>query len=326
MVAGVLFIGALLSALGAAPAQADTVYCDPVTNYCYTVIDSPPSDPPSNPDPTTGFTPGAPSCGYISPTDGKSIRVPCSTGNNYWSNDRQCYISIAADQPTAPPGSSATGAWYQCQQISDPRCANIPSSQWGTPTDLYGCFQGPFGTPFWSNTPPPGIRTLTPAQAAFQLIKSFQLRGIDVGFAPDPNAPNAKSYVGVPIWMWVTNPKPLTYGPYTQTATLGGVTITATAKVTSILWNMGDGTTVPCGNAGTPFKVAYGAVSSPTCGHRYTQPSTSQPGGRYTITATSQWTVTWSGGGQNGTIPLTATSTTSARIQNLEAVNVLPNS
>jgi hypothetical protein len=126
--------------------------------------------------------------------------------------------------------------------------------------------------------------------------------------------------------MWVSNPQPLTYGPYSQTATLGGVTITATAKVSSILWNMGDGHTVACGNAGTPFEVAYGAVPSPTCGYKYSQTSNNQAGGRYTITATSQWTVTWSGGGQNGTIPLTAQSTTSANIQQLEAVNVLPGS
>ena len=154
------------------------------------------------------------------------------------------------------------------------------------------------------------------------LVRTFQIRGVEIGFAPDPNIPGAQSYVGVPIWMWVNNPQPLTFGPYTETATLGGVTITATARVTSILWNMGDGQTVACGNAGTPFVVAYGAVDSPTCGYRYSQTSDDQPAGRYTVTATSQWSVTWNGGGQGGTIPLTATSQSTVEIGELQSVVV----
>lgn len=156
------------------------------------------------------------------------------------------------------------------------------------------------------------------------LALSFQIRGIDIGFAPDPNIPGSKSYVGVPIWMWVENPQPLTFGPYTETATLGGITITATAQVTSIIWNMGDGNSVGCANAGTEFLVQYGAVDSPTCGYRYQQTSDDQPGGRYTVTATSQWSVTWNGGGTGGVIPLTATNTTTVDINELQSVNVKP--
>lgn len=295
------------------PASATGQYCDPVTLQCYTVIDQPPSDPPSNPDPETGFTPGAPVCAYTN-LQSQSIPVPCTTGANYWSNSRQCYVSVAKDQASAPPGGSPEGAWYLCQQISDP----TP----GAPPPL----RDPIGFTFWSNTPPPGINTLTPQQAAARLVKTFQIRGVDIGFAPDPNIVGSKSYVGVPIWMWVNNPQPLTYGPYSQTATLGGVTITATAKVTSILWNMGDGQTVACGSAGTPFKVEYGATASPTCGYRYTKTSKNQPGGKYTVTATSQWSVEWNGGGQNGVIPLTATSNSTVQIGELQSVNVTPGS
>lgn len=75
--------------------------------------------------------------------------------------------------------------------------------------------------------------------------------------------------------------------------------MTATAKVKKIVWKMGDGTSVSCMGAGTPYKDSFGKKSSPTCGHTYTRQ------GRYTVTATSYWVVAWAGIGQAGTIPLT---------------------
>ncbi len=299
-----------ISVATAAPASADYLYCDPATGVCYTVIETKPADPAPSPD-ASGFTPGASQCLYQGPLH--VIEVPCTNGSGtYWSNGRQCYVSLVDPQPAAAPGGDPGGAWYHCIGYRGPN--------WCQP-DGASC-RDPYDSTFWSNTIPPGLTTLTPAQAAYRLAQSFQITGIQIGFAPDPNDPNAQSYVGVPIWMWVENPQPLTYGPYSETATLGGVTITATARVTSILWGMGDGNSVACGNAGTAFQVAYGAIESPTCGYRYTRTSETQGGGRYTITATSQWTVDWAGGGQSGTIPLTATSQTTVRIGELQSVLV----
>ena len=310
-------IGAALCLAGAGPASADYVYCNQASGECYTVVEGPVSDPPSNPDPETGFTPGASQCVYEKGS--QNVEIPCTTTNtDYWSNNRQCYVSVAPDEYQAPPppGGSPGGAWYVCEPYNGPlRCDPA----------VDGVCRGAFGVNFWSNTPPPGITTLTPRQAAYLLVQSFQLRGIDVGFAPDPNTPGAKSYVGVPIWMWVDAPQPLTYGPYTQTGTIGGITITATARVTSILWNMGDGHTVGCANAGTAFKVEYGAVDSPTCGYRYSLTSDDAPGGLYTVRATSQWSVTWNGGGQGGVINLTTQSTTTVDINEMQSVNIVPN-
>jgi len=254
----------------------------------------------SSADPATGIPAGPTKC----ENGGKEI--PCSSDAGAWNSGQGCYVKVAADQPPAPPGGAPTGAWYSC-----------------TPPDGCGADSGRdcFGGTFWSDTPPAGVNTLTPAQAAQQLVKTFQLRGIDVGLAPDPNVAGSKSYVGVPVWMWVNNPQPLTYGPYDQTATLGGVTITAEAKVTSILWNMGDGHTVACGSPGTAYTPSRGLADSPDCGYKYAKTSKGQPGGRYTITATSQWAVTWSGGGDSGTIPITKTSTTTAEIGELQSVN-----
>jgi len=303
----VVIAAAAIGIVGAGPAQADTFYCDPVTNKCYTIIENPGTDPIGNPDPETGFTPGPTVCTYKKFVDGAYVNVetPCSDGKGgYWSNARQCYWSLDDPQNPVPPGGDPAGAWYSC--TPHPECG---TGQLDRP--CYGVGQ------FLPN-PPPGIDRLTPGQAAARLIRTFQLQGVNIGFAPDPNTPGSVGYVGIPVWMWVNDPTPLTYGPYSQTATLGGQTITATATVRSILWNMGDGSTVACANPGTPYQVSFGLTDSPNCGHRYSNVSN----GRYTVTATSQWTVDWTGGGQSGSVPLTATSNTSVEIRELQSVNV----
>ncbi|MFJ1549770.1 hypothetical protein [Streptomyces sp. NPDC088246] len=89
-------------------------------------------------------------------------------------------------------------------------------------------------------------------------------------------------------------PSPTTYAPNTATATTGGVTVTATAKVTTIRWDMGDGTTVTCHSPGTPYDAFRGKSPSPTCGHLYQKTSHGHPDERYQGTVTATLTVTWS--------------------------------
>ncbi|MFQ6144628.1 ATP/GTP-binding protein [Streptomyces seoulensis] len=129
--------------------------------------------------------------------------------------------------------------------------------------------------------------------------------------------------VGVPMWLWV-RPTPTTYGPVTARASAGRVTVRATARVTAIRWEMGDGATVTCTGPGTAYSAAAGMSDSPDCGHRYTHISTGRPSGRYPVTATSTWTITWQAEGglaDAGTFTETRFSTTSARVGELQVVN-----
>jgi hypothetical protein len=260
-------------------------------------------------DPSTGLTPQLVPCLDRQPND-SYIEIGCASELGWWSNRWQCYMSLEDVQNPAPAGKEPIGAWYHCQPPPGPTCDPATICR-----DNYTFSQ-------WLRDPPPGVPTLTPGQAARILIESFELEGITVGFAPDPSVAGSRSYVGVPIWMWAENPTPLSYGPFEQVTTLGQIEITATAQVTSIAWNMGDGTTVACANPGTPFVAAFGAVDSPTCGHRYARTSASQPGGTFPVTATSQWQVTWTGGGESGVIPLTTTATTAVQINEIQSVNV----
>ncbi|MCX5251950.1 ATP/GTP-binding protein [Streptomyces sp. NBC_00201] len=134
-----------------------------------------------------------------------------------------------------------------------------------------------------------------PQVLAQRAVDSMTLLG------PDLASPRAagKYTVGVPMWMWV-NESATTYGPNTASATAGGVTVTATAKVSKIVWAMGDGASVTCNGPGTPYTSSEGMAESPTCGHVYAKTSASAQSGKFPVTATSTWTINWQGGGQAG--------------------------
>lgn len=264
------------------------------------------------------FSPAPTSCSY------QDQAVPCETSGGWWSNQPgNCigYVQLAppADQSSPPSGKSASvGAWYLC-------------TTYCPPPGIGG--RDCYGMTFWSEVPPAGITTYTPAQAAALLVKSFQLTGITIGMAPedkthtdDPvgTAAYRRTWVGIPVWLWVQNPQPLNFGPYSKSATLGGVTVTATAQVDSVRWSSGDGQTVTCG-AGTAFDAAAMqdelATDSPTCGFRYQK--TSGPG-TFAVTATSRWVVRWTGGGTNGTIAVPSVrSATQIHVGQLESVNTV---
>ncbi|MEU8605340.1 ATP/GTP-binding protein [Streptomyces parvulus] len=142
---------------------------------------------------------------------------------------------------------------------------------------------------------PPEQETIDPAVLAQRVVDSMTLLGPDIA---SPRA-TGRYTVGVPVWMWV-NQSATTYGPNTASASAGGVAVTATAKVSKIVWQMGDGSTVTCAGPGTPYRGSSAMVKSPTCGHRYSATSADAPGGRYSVTATSTWTIDWQGGGQSG--------------------------
>ncbi|MEV0254713.1 ATP/GTP-binding protein [Streptomyces sp. NPDC050732] len=153
----------------------------------------------------------------------------------------------------------------------------------------------PFQT-FWSATAPVAPK-IDPRVLARQAVDSMLLTGPDIA---SPRAAG-KYTVGVPMWMWV-EPSPTTFGPNTASASLAGVTVSATAKVSSIRWSMGDGKTVICHGAGTKYRVSYGMTKSPDCGHLYRAGSKDRAGGRFKGTATATWAVEWhvTGGGEQG--------------------------
>ncbi len=283
-----------LVSLGMTAANADTTCArtDPTTGICIIWVETPgspgtPGDPGDEGPKDTGS--GA-SCywdgssqGIKDPPPGP---VPCNKDGGYWSNSYNCYISLLEPQP--PAGDPAwqghdpsDGGVYQCYQPQ---------------TDLLIWM--------WSANPPPNSGTgPTPREVAQLAIADMQLTAINIGIAPKAGD-GSVGIVGMPVWMWAANPNVHTWGPSTASASAGGVTVTATARVLKVTWDMGDGNKVVCTKPGTPYKAAYGKKKSPDCGHVYTTSSASEPGDTYTVTATSDWVIEWEGAGQTGTIRL----------------------
>ena len=205
--------------------------------------------------------------------------VDCARDGGYWSNDRDCYVAVADPQPPADDsirGGNTGGLVYRC---------------------TYSVTIGGTGaTYFWSDVAPEGPAVPPdPAVLAQQAVDAMGLQAIEIGIVPEPT-PGSMGLVGLPTWMWVDQPTENTYGPISRTVSAGGVSVTATAEVKSIVWSMGDGRSVTCTTTGTPYADSYGRQSSPDCGYTYTR------SGTYTVAATSSWIINWAGGGQTGTI------------------------
>ena len=288
--------GLVLSA--GAPARADTVcqVTDPETGVCLIWIQVPgtPGTPGEPGDDGPKDTGSGQACywdgteqGIHKPPPGP---VPCSSEYGYWSNSYHCYIKYVDPQPG--PGDPFWegvyldyGAVYSCYQPQTELLINI-----------------------WSADPPPNSGAgPTPREVATIAIEQMNLSAINIGIAPKPG-PNSIGLVGMPVWMWAATPNSHTVGPINASASAGGLTVTATARLHRVTWDMGDGTKVRCAGPGTPYTASYGDQKSPTCGHVYNKSSAGSPDDRYAVTATSDWVITWAGAGQSGTIRLNGLS------------------
>ena len=85
----------------------------------------------------------------------------------------------------------------------------------------------------------------------------------------------------------------------------------------------GDGSTVTCHGAGTPYTSADNPASaSPDCGHTYTSSSAGQPGGAFQATATIAWDITWRKPGvQRGPAAVVHTAVAAFRVAESQALN-----
>ncbi|MEU3795677.1 ATP/GTP-binding protein [Streptomyces fructofermentans] len=162
---------------------------------------------------------------------------------------------------------------------------------------------------------PPAVQAVDPAVLAQRAVDSMTLLG------PDVVSPRAagRYTVGVPMWMWV-NRSATTFGPNTASASAGGVTVTATAKVSKIVWEMGDGVSVTCNGPGTRYRPSEGMAQSPTCGHVYSKTSAGARKGKFAVTATSTWAIDWQGGGAAGQLTEVRQTTVQVGIGEVQVV------
>ena len=177
---------------------------------------------------------------------------------------------------------------------------------------VYLCYTGS-GSPLYvwmaDSNPPPN-----PAVLAARAVAQMQLRAPQIGIVPEAS-PGSVGVVGLPVWMWAADPGPSVTGPNTKSVSERGYTVTATAKLDRLEWSMGDGKSVTCRTAGTPYTDAAGLTDSPDCGYRYEQQ------GHRTVQVTAYWSVRWSGIGQTGTMAFDFSRTAEISIGEVQVIN-----
>lgn len=224
--------------------------------------------------------------------------VPCYDPNLGALSKDGCYYKPA---PAPAPEMQAVlrgadqgpGGWY------DFTCPGTPGTGGGTA---------------WVAGAGPAPEAISPQVLARQAVSRLSLPSLSIGLSP-----TGTQLVKVPTWLWID---PAAWKAHSATAAVPGLSVSATATPSQVIWSTGDGGSVTCSGPGTPWRAgADPAAESPTCGHVYLEGSAGQPSGLFTVSATVSWSVTWAGGGQGGALPgLTTTTRVPVRVAEVSAV------
>ncbi|GAA3094775.1 ATP/GTP-binding protein [Kribbella aluminosa] len=163
----------------------------------------------------------------------------CTSKLGNWSNSQQCYLHSVDPQPpfTDPVWKGRTdGKVWACVREQGYDLGKHLVTRW-----------------VWIPGKPDTV-VVDPVTLAYQAIADMRL-------APPliKTAPSAEQIglVNMPVWLWVTKTEN-TWGPIVRSASVPGVSVTATAQVKAIDWSMGDGSKVRCEGPGTAYTKAMG--------------------------------------------------------------------
>ena len=159
-------------------------------------------------------------------------------------------------------------------------------------------------------------RGITAGQAAAIAVARLLLPTIAPGIGPSPKLnPWNMAAVGYPLWLWADGPTRV--GPISDS--VGGLSVSLEAEVSSLTFRMGDGHMVNCPGTGHPWTTAVEpGAKSPNCGYSYAKPSL--PDDSYTVAAITNWAVTWTSNGQSGVINVPVVDTTELPVGELQVL------
>jgi hypothetical protein len=241
-------------------------------------------------------------CAYI--VGGVEYRVACYVGGlGFFNATNGCYyLRLDPQPPLSDPiyegHTPGSGAVYRVTCYTGP-----PPWRGAESVDRY-----------WIDAGAPAI---DPVDLAFAALAKIRLDPADIHTAPSTTG--VGGLVGLPVWMW-TPRTAHTWGPLSDQASAGPLTVFITATAARVVWNMGDGHTVTCTTPGTRYAARYGGGNSPDCGYTYTKSSRGESAGNYTITATTTWHVAWHGGGQSGVITVVRVAAVNIQINEAQVV------
>ena len=205
--------------------------------------------------------------------------------------DGQTISDRMAVKGWGPPRGEEPGAWYRR------RCYD-------------STFDELFGDVVWLRD------RVDPTALAERALSYTPLRAPGIGLNPA-----SEQVVNVATWLWVD---PGVWSAQSATASVPGLSVTATATPQRVLWELGSGDRVVCTGPGTPYDRDKPESAQRTdCSYTYRRSSAGQPDDRFIITATVEWHVTWAASsgeaGDLGTVQRSAS--TPVRVAEAQALN-----
>jgi hypothetical protein len=303
-----LLLIAGLTSVAPSPAGADpepeyTTVCNPITGKCKQILKSKLKT--DGKDKTTGDKASAKPKSVCQFGGAAQACTDAELGN--WSNSQQCYLQRLSPQP------AFTDPVWQ---------GHTDGSVWACVREQ-GFDQGRHLVTKWVWLPgEPDTVVTDPLTLAYRAVTEMQLQPPQVRTAPGVGQ---IGLVNMPVWLWVEKSEN-TWGPIERDASVPGLTVTATAKVTAVDWSMGDGKTVRCESSGTAYQKSFGIKASPDCGYLYRKTSREQADCKYKVGATARWDITWQSTlGDTGQISMTQQAATQLQIGEAVPVLVDPN-
>ena len=228
--------------------------------------------------------------------DGQEME--CTSASGVWNQERGCWVQRMSPQPPT------SNTWWDGHRDGAIYTCTPPFSGGGQRMGVPGLLPSRFWAPDAGAAGAPA--TVDPVVLAEEAIERMNLVNPRVGATP--LGTGKPGVVGIETWLWLANDGPTAFGPITRTATAGAVSVTATAEVSKVVWDMGNGDEVTCRTPGTEWSRSFGQrMDSPTCGYTYLTDSGDARGDAYQVTATTHWRVEWDGAGQSGVIEFTLT-------------------
>ena len=214
-----------------------------------------------------GFVDGSGNPTAEASNTGSTSGTPAATGGSTSSCTWQ--LLIADDKKTAMYDAngkriySSTGRWYQ--KICDGQVVEV---------------NGRFAVPEEATA-------ADPAALAQQARRSVSIPEPPLATSPPADR---KLYTRVPTWLWVD---PTWWRSYSATASAGAVSSTVVARPVRSVWTMGDGGEVTCTGPGTEWRRGLSDDQS-TCSYTYRNSSAGQTGGKFTMSVSVEFEVSWS--------------------------------
>lgn len=236
------------------------------------------------------------------------VEVPCYIERRGWYDGTDCYWGEPGfNFDTTPPDgkSEDDGQWYQLHCIWDVTNGVVAyqalyQHQWLD----YG------GTP-----------QISPEELA-RAIAEATLEPVSIQLAPPESG---AGLVSLPVWLGVDESAENMWGPIGASDCVGDLCVSIDAQVTEVEWDLGDGTVFTCDRGQHKVWQPDDDFRFPgsNCHHVYQRSSDGQPDGRYPITATSVWTVSWettSGPDDSGELTDSRESSTSIQINEIQVL------